>query len=73
MLDKEALQMIVDLVAQQEDSLEAVYAIIDKLDTGLNLAEIAQLAFALLAQDLSHVSLQKLTAGSPVLLSSKLS
>ena len=37
MLDKEALQMIVELVEQRENSLESVYAIIDKLDTGAGL------------------------------------
>ena len=37
MLDKEALQMIVELVEQRENSLELVYAIIDKLDTGAGL------------------------------------
>lgn len=37
MLDKEALQMIVELVEQRENRLESVYAIIDKLDTGAGL------------------------------------
>ena len=56
MLDKEALQMIVDLVAQQEDSLEAVYAIIDKLDTGVCIAAVARCAVAVLTHDVFHVS-----------------
>lgn len=34
MLDKEALQMVVDLVEQRENCLESIYTIIDKLDTG---------------------------------------
>lgn len=34
MLDKQALQLIVDLVEQRENALESIYAIIDKLDTG---------------------------------------
>lgn len=34
MLDKEALALIVDYVAQASNGLESVYTLIDKLDTG---------------------------------------
>lgn len=34
MLDKEALSMLVDYVEQAANGLDAVYAIIDKLETG---------------------------------------
>lgn len=34
MLDKEALTLVVDYVAQAADGLQPVYALIDKLDTG---------------------------------------
>lgn len=34
MLDKEALTLVVDYVAQAADGLQPIYALIDKLDTG---------------------------------------
>lgn len=45
-LDKHALQLIVDLVDQRESGLETVYAIIDKLDTGVGLCSMYVSALA---------------------------
>ena len=46
MLDKQALQMIVDLVEQRENSLESIYTIIDKLDTGAHFLKSGAVTFA---------------------------
>lgn len=45
-LDKHALQLIVDLIDQRESGLETIYAIIDKLDTGVGLCSICVSALA---------------------------
>ena len=59
-LDKEALALVVDYVAQNSSGLEPIYTLIDKLDTGD--AELSSLAAATATEhapfnlDLDHSS-----------------